>query len=112
MAVSGVISRLRLIMAWIRVAGTRNSRAKRFALSLSGTINYSRKVAPGWTSSSRFFFALIGLALARQKQRAGRVAQDVFGGRAEHHLDEAAVAVGPDEQGVGRVLADVGDDLL
>ena len=38
------------------------------------------------------------MALAIHQYRTRRVAQHIFGGAAENHLDDAAVAVGADEQ--------------
>src|SRR5258708_27187590 len=50
--------------------------------------------------------------LAREEYRAWRVAQHVLGGRAEHHLDDPAVAVGADEQQVGVMLLEKLHDFL
>src|SRR5260370_23678979 len=56
--------------------------------------------------------ANVRLRLARQKYRAGGVAQYVLRGRAQHHLDYAAVPVSADEQQVGLALAKEAHDLL
>jgi len=60
----------------------------------------------GQVISQSIQIASVSAILSVQENRTGNVAQHVLGRTAEHHLDDAAVAVSADEQQIVTLFAD------